>query len=181
MVVLAIAGIIGSIGGQYVIRTALDSIGTKASHETLAGAVETEPPIYEGPSFSVRLPAPVKVDTIEEDSVTLTMHGHETGDGIVAVAVADIPPDSAVDLQAAAEGVALNVGGRIVSQTPTEVAGRPASDIVISGVEGPELGTGWIRIIVDDSRLYEIMALQAGEHTEPPAAYQKAVDTFVLR
>lgn len=182
MVVLAIAGIVGSLGGQYVIRTVTGSIGTKVSQETLAGAVETEPPIYAGPSFSVRLPAPVKVETIEERGLTLTMYGHETRDGVVGIGVVDIPPDSAVDLEAAAEGVALRTGGRIVSETAVDVDGRPGRDLVISGVEGgPEVGTGWMRLVVDGQHLYEIMAIQGGEHAEPPAAYRIARDSLLMR
>jgi hypothetical protein len=60
------------------------------------------------------------------------------------------------------------------------VAGRPAHDLMFTGVEGGK-ATSWTRVIVDNARVYQIMVVATGKQTERPADYVTALDSFVMR
>jgi hypothetical protein len=51
---------------------------------------------------------------------------------------------------------------------------------MFTGVKGGK-ATSWTRLIVDDLRVYQIAAVALGQHTEPPADYVTALDSFVMR
>ena len=173
---LAVAGILSFVGARFAIDAALDGIGTKVSGSEKSG----EPIVYDGPTFSVRLPGSVEVQHLEEAGLQLTIYGAGTDDSYVAVSVMELGPDDAYDFAAGAEGIVDNIGGRIASDTPVDVAGRPAHDVVITGVKGGK-ATSWSRIIVDDSRVYQIAGVLLGNHQEPSADYVAALNSFAIR
>lgn len=176
---LVVAGILVSVGGRFAVEAVVNGIGTKVSEsEKLANV--GEPAVYDGPTFSVRLRGSVEVQQIKEGGFTSTVYGSDQGDSYIAVAVLDLGPDGAYDFAAGAEGILDNIGGRIASDTAVEVAGRPAHDLVFTGVKGGK-ATSWTRLIVDASRVYQIAGVARGNHTEPPADYVTALDSFVMR
>ena len=178
-VLLVIAGIVGWVGGRFAFEQVASGIGKKVA-EAGKPAGAGEPTMYDGPTFSVRLPGPVGVQHLKEQGVELAMYGSELDDGYIGVAVSDLSPGDAYDFRAGAEGIRGNIGGRIASDTALEVAGRPAHDLMITGVEDGR-ATNWTRIIVDDRRVYQIAAVLEGNQTERPAEYVAALDSFVMR
>ena len=174
---LVVAGLLGFIGGRVAIDAVWNGIGTKVSGPKKLAA---EPTAYDGPTFSVRLPGPVEVQDVKTNGLTSNIYGSDRGDLYVAVGVTDLPPGSAYDFAAGAQGILDNIGGRIASDTPVEVAGRPAHDLVFTDVKGGK-ATGWSRLVVDDSRVYQLVAVALGDHKKPPAEYVTAVDSFVMR
>jgi hypothetical protein len=80
----------------------------------------------------------------------------------------------------APRGFLENIGGRIASDTAVVVAGRPAHDLMFTGVKDGK-ATGWSRLIVDDSRVYQIAGVLLGNHTQPPADYLTALESFPMR
>jgi hypothetical protein len=178
-VLLVVAGILGAVGGRFAVEAVVKGIGTKVSEtEKLANA--GPPTVYDGPTFSVHLRRPVKVQNIKEAGLISNVYGWEEDDVYIGVAVTDAPPDSVYDFAAGAQGIVDRIGGRIASDKAIEVAGRPAHDLVITDVKGGE-ATGWSRLILDGSRLYQLVAIVLGDHTEPPADYVTALDSFVMR
>ncbi|HEV8624082.1 MAG TPA: hypothetical protein VG034_06460 [Acidimicrobiia bacterium] len=175
---LVVAAIVGSVGGRFAVEAVVNGIGTKVS-ETDKLANVGEPTPYDGPTFSVRLPGSVKVQQVEENGLTTTVYGSEVGNIFVGVSVLELGPDGAYDFAAGAKGILGKVGGRIASDIAIDVAGRPAHDLVFTGVRGK--ATSWTRLIVDKTRVYQIAAVALGEHTEPPADYAVALDSFVMR
>ena len=169
--------VVGFLVGSFVVGIALGVIGTNT--EPVA---TVESAAYDGPTFSVRLPAPVNVQTIEEGGVTVKMYGYEAADGYVGVGVYPIPADQEfAGFQGTARAIAEESGGRIVSEQTLEVAGKPAIDLLMSGAEFSKTGTAWMRFIVDDAHLYALTGFRVGDHTEPPPAYVTARDSFVMR
>ncbi len=175
-VLLVVVGILGSVGGRFAVDAVLNGIEKVSGSEESAGA----PVVYDGPTFSVQLPGSVEVQHLEEADLQLTVYGAGTDESYVAVSVMELGPDGAYDFAAGAEGIRDSIGGRIASDTPVDVAGRPAHDLVVTGVKGGK-ATSWTRIIVDDFRVYQIAGVLLGNHTEPSADYVAALNSFVMR
>jgi len=176
---LVVGGILGAVGGRFAFEAVVNGIGTKVSQSGKPAKVG-EPSLYEGPTFSAKLRGPVEVKQAKENGLQVTSYGSDQGDVYIAVAVMDLPVAGAYDFAAGADGIRHNIGGRIASDTPVDVAGRPAHDLMYTGVKDGQ-ATAWTRLIVDDGRVYQILAVSLGKHTEPPADYTAALDTFVIR
>ena len=174
---LVVGAVLGMVGGGIASRGILTRVlGTRTSVSNAAG----EPTVFDGPTFSVRLPGHVDVQHMEQSGITVTYYMSEFDDLAVGVAVTDLPADSSFDFKAGAQGIVANAGGLIASDQSLDVAGRPAHDLVITGMRAGK-ATGWWRLIVDGSRVYQVSAVAAGDHTDRPASYITALDSFTIR
>ena len=174
---MVIGALLGLVGGGIASRGVLTRVlGTKTSVSSAAG----EPTVYDGPTFSVRLPGHVDVQHMEQSGITVTYYMSEFDDLAVGVAVTDLPAGASFDFKGGAQGIVANAGGRIASDQAVDVAGRPAHDLLITGMKGGK-ATGWWRLIVDGTRVYQVSAIGAGSQTERPAGYVTALDSFTIR
>jgi len=174
MVIGALLGLVGGgIAGRGVLTRVL---GTKTSVSSAAG----QPTAYDGPTFSVRLPGHVDVQHMEQSGITVTYYMSEFDDLAVGVAVTDLPAGASFDFKAGAQGIVANAGGHIASDLSLDVAGRPAHDLVITGMKGGK-ATGWWRLILDGTRVYQVSAVAAGNQTDRPSSYVTALDSFTMR
>jgi len=176
---LVLIGIVGSVGGRFAVEAVVKGIGTKVS-QTDKAAKGGEPTPYDGPTFSVRLRGPVQVQHVKEAGAQTTIYGSDQDDVYVGVGVTDLPPGAAYNFAAGAQGILDNIGGRIASDKAVDVAGRPAHDLVFTDVKSGK-ATSWSRLIVDDSRVYQIVGVALGRQTQPPADYTTALASFVMR
>ena len=118
-----------------------------------------------------------KRDVVSGVELVTISYTTETAKDSVIVAYTDYPRTmqfkSAEALEGAAQGAAKNIGGVILSKTPTTFMGHPAIDIVVKNPQA----TANARLVLRDHRLYMVLGIsEAGR----PASYDHLLETFFL-
>jgi hypothetical protein len=139
---------------------------------------------YKGDRFTVSMPGtPVK--TTQQTAsptgpVTVTMLTVEQGGRAFAVGYTDYSAGSQYDLNNAARGAAVFAHGRETDLHRVTYHGRPALDARIVNAAGGR-GTGFLRLVVVDNRLYELFAAVDGANVKAaPVEYPLMRDSLMF-
>jgi hypothetical protein len=128
-------------------------------------------------SFSVDLPGPLKKETRQQGPLTITMYGAEVRNGIFAAAVCDLPPGAPFDYDGGVRGIAASHAGKILTQSPWNIAGHVGRAFEIELTQPKGYASG--RMVVVNGRLYQLLVMGA-HFRESDAEVQKFFGSFRL-
>jgi hypothetical protein len=139
---------------------------------------------YKGDRFTVSMPGtPVKTTQRAPSIVgplTVTMLAVDETDRAFMVGYSDFPAGSRVDLNNAAHGAAVLVRGQETDLHRVSYHGRPALDARITNAAGGQ-GAGFLRVVVVDNRLYELLAAVDGPNVKSaPVEYPLMRDSLMF-
>jgi hypothetical protein len=157
-----------------------------ACANTISGSGSRLPTLvsYQGDRFTVSMPGtPVKTTQQAPSLVgplTVTMLAIEQTDRAFMVGYSDFPAGSRVDLNNAAHGAAVLVHGQATDLHRVSYHARPALDARITKAAGGQ-GTGFLRVVVVDNRLYELLAAVDGPNVKSaPVEYRLMRDSVMF-
>jgi hypothetical protein len=91
----------------------------------------------------------------------------------------DYPRGVPVDLDGSVRGAAANIGGRAVDVRRITYHGAPGRDFRIVGIA---TGTGFQRVLLVGTRLYEIVGVVGAKHAKtPPVLFARMVKSLRFR
>lgn len=139
---------------------------------------------YRGDRFTVSMPGtPVEARQRVPSPVglvTATVLTVEQDDRSFVVAYIDYPAGSRYDLRSGARGAAAFMHGQEVDLHRVTYRGRPALDVRIVDAVGGQ-GTGFLRLVVVDNRVYELLAAVNGRNVKTaPDEYPVMRDSLMF-
>jgi hypothetical protein len=139
---------------------------------------------YKGDRFTVSMPGTPAKTTQQAPSpigpLTFTILTVDQGDRAFLVGYTDFPAGSHYDLNNGARGAAVFMHGQETDLYRLSYHGRPALDARIINAGGGQ-GTGFLRLVVVDNRLYELVAAVDGPNVKTaPVVYPLMRDSLTF-
>lgn len=174
----------GGVAGVLALTSGSDDTEGATSPRASASA-EGDLVLLEAEGFSIRLPGRAKAT--EEmiptavGPIPSTLYVVDNGADAFVAALITYPESYGVDLPGAVQGIAKSYGGTVLGTRSTEIKGQPALRAEIEAtIQGRDFRFFALAVDVDDKLFQLIQAVEGTAPSEPPAIFEKVVDTLTF-